>query len=550
MNTSHSSTSLHPLTVPEKLTSSACGAEQGLISVDQALDLIIEKIQPLAIETLPLKSALNRYLAVNIYSTINLPLFSQSAVDGYAICCHAVVESETKTQHSNKSAVGAEAKSELDVNVGVAQGAIERKIESHFKPKSDTAPHVHIQPNTEFELMGEVRAGQAVDVELKPGQAIRIFTGTQIPLGTSTVARQEIVQRLDASDHHNTSRIKILDHLHLHADIRDVGEEIQRGECIAQQGQLLSVGVMSALSMAGLAQVEVYQYPKIAVVITGDEIIAPHIAAHELSSNSSTETTEDIHAGKIFDANAPMIDAWFKRQNKVFDIVHVEDSAHAIYALLNRLKDTYDLILTTGGVSVGDYDFIRPVALELGFEQIFWKVKQKPGKPMFFAEYQNLNHSSSTKQTRHNQTIPNQNNDNQNNDHQNIFKPTNQLNHYQSHNFHPNNHHRCYLMGLPGNPAAVYVGLEVYVAHLIAAFQGHKKPLQWFSAVMSHDLKRDQRERFLRMFATFDQAILSVRSLGKQQSHMLSNLMQANCIVRIPANENIMAGQIVQGIFI
>ena len=160
------------------------------------------------------------------------------------------------------------------------------------------------------------------------------------------------------------------------------------------------------------------------------------------------------------------------------------------------------MILTTGGVSVGDYDFIRPVALDLGFEQIFWKVKQKPGKPMFFAELKNPDQSS------------------------------------------------CYLLGLPGNPAAVYVGMQIYVSTLLDALQGQLSSLQWFSAELSHDLKADTRERFLRMSARFDQATLKVQSLSKQQSHMLSNLMQANCIVRIPAGENVVVGTIVHGIFI
>jgi molybdopterin molybdotransferase len=108
----------------------------------------------------------------------------------------------------------------------------------------------------------------------------------------------------------------------------------------------------------------------------------------------------------------------------------------------------------------------------------------------------------------------------------------------------------CYLLGLPGNPAAVYVGMQIYTSTLLDALQGQASSLQWFSAKLSHDLKADARERFLRMSVQFDQATLKVQSLAKQQSHMLSNLMQANCLVRIPAGDKIEAGQIVQGIFI
>jgi molybdopterin molybdotransferase len=389
--------------------------------------LIQQRAQAGCVEIIDLNSALHRYLAKSIYSHINLPMFSQSAVDGYAI-------------HAD------------DV----------------------------IQADATFALIGEIRAGQSAEFELKHGQAVRIFTGAQIPNGTTTVARQEIVKVLE------NQTIQILETLKLHADIRDIGEEISVGQCLAEKGQQLTVGAIAALSMAGIQQVQVFQYPKVAVVITGDEV---------------AETVEDFASGKIFDANAPLIQAWFKQRNQTVDVFHVADTEQAVKTLLDDLSQNYQLILTTGGVSVGDYDFIRPVALDLGFEQIFWKVKQKPGKPMFFAE---------------------------------LKKPD----------------QTCYLLGLPGNPAAVYVGMQIYTSTLLDALQGQASSLQWFSAELSHDLKPDARERFLRMSVQFNQAKLRVQSLAKQQSHMLSNLMQANCLVRIPAGEQIEAGQIVQGIFI
>ena len=407
---------------------SGCGAEHGLITVDQALELILQHTQVLATERLKLNQALNRYLAEDIYSGINLPLFSQSAVDGYALCTQAAIE-----------------------------------------------------PESEFQLIGEIRAGQQGELQLQDGQAVRIFTGAKIPLRTTTVARQEIVQAIDLS------RIKITEQLKIHADIRDVGEEISVGQLLANKGQQLSVGAIASLSMAGINTVEVFQYPKVAVVITGDEV---------------AESIEDFAAGKIFDANGPLIEAWFQQAGQQVEIFHVADTEAAVRNLIQELSASHDLILTTGGVSVGDYDFIRPVALDLGFEQIFWKVKQKPGKPMFFAQLQR------------------------------------------------NDSSHCYLLGLPGNPAAVYVGMQIYTATLLNALQGHKSQPNWFNAVLTHDLKMNARERFLRMSASFEQSVLRVKSLSKQQSHMLSNLMQANCLVRIPAGKSLKEGDLVQGLFI
>ncbi|WP_180052679.1 MULTISPECIES: molybdopterin molybdotransferase MoeA [unclassified Acinetobacter] len=407
---------------------SGCGAEHGLITVDQALELILQHTQVLATERLKLNQALNRYLAEDIYSGINLPLFSQSAVDGYALCTQAAIE-----------------------------------------------------PESEFQLIGEIRAGQQGELQLQDGQAVRIFTGAKIPLGTTTVARQEIVQVIDSS------KIKIMEQLSAHADIRDVGEEISVGQLLANKGQQLSVGAIASLSMAGINTVKVFQYPKVAVVITGDEV---------------AESIEDFAAGKIFDANGPLIEAWFQQAGQQVEIFHVADTEAAVWDLIQELSASHDLILTTGGVSVGDYDFIRPVALNLGFDQIFWKVKQKPGKPMFFAQLQR------------------------------------------------NDSSHCYLLGLPGNPAAVYVGMQIYTATLLNALQGHKSQPNWFNAVLTHDLKMNARERFLRMSASFEQSVLRVKSLSKQQSHMLSNLMQANCLVRIPAGKSLKEGDLVQGLFI
>ena len=405
----------------------SCGAEQGLISVDQALQLIFEHSTPLTAEILPLGQALNRYLSEDIYSDINLPIFSQSAVDGYALFAKTDLPAQSR-----------------------------------------------------FELVGEIRAGQAAEMELSAGQAVRIFTGAKIPAGTTTVARQEIVQL-------QHQQICLTENLALHTDIRDMGEEVSAGQLLAKVGQQLTVGAIASLSMAGIKQIKVQHFPKIAVLITGDEV---------------ADSMADLNSGKIFDANAPMIQAWFQSQNHQVEILHVADTVEAVAACFEQLKNQYDLIISTGGVSVGDYDFVRPVALKIGFEQIFWKVKQKPGKPMLFAQYQREDQSC------------------------------------------------CSLLGLPGNPAAVYIGLQIYVMALLHAMQGQSRPVEWATGILQHALKADARERFLRMHAVFEHGILKISSLAKQQSHMLSNLMHANCIVRVPAAESIQAGRILHVLFI
>ncbi|NUG23019.1 molybdopterin molybdotransferase MoeA [Acinetobacter lactucae] len=408
---------------------SGCGAERGLISIDEALDLVINKPKNLSSIQKTLTNSLSSYLAKDIYSEINLPSFSQSAVDGYALCSHAE-----------------------DLN------------------------------NQKFQVTGEIRAGSESHDILGEGQAIRIFTGGKIPEGTTHVARQEIVSVVSPQE------ICLTEHIRPQADIRFTGEEIQQGQLLAQVGQFLNIGSLAALSMAGVQTVDVYRAPKVAVLITGDEV---------------AEKAEDLAEGKIFDANGPLLKAWFEDYGLDIELIHVADEAAQVTQYFDQLKDTHDVIITTGGVSVGDYDFVRPCAFEVGFEQIFWKVKQKPGKPLFFGEY-----------------------------------------------FHPESDHHCYLLGLPGNPAAVYVSMQVYGKALLDTLQGNQAGPVWFSAILDHDLKEDARERFLRMHAYFDNGQLKVKSLAKQQSHMLSNLMQANCLVRIPASAKLEAGYILKGVFI
>jgi len=408
---------------------SGCGAERGLISIDEALDLVINKPKNLSAISQTLKNSLSSYLAEDIYSEINLPSFSQSAVDGYALCSHAE-----------------------DLN------------------------------NQKFQVTGEIRAGSESHDILSEGQAIRIFTGGKTPEGTTHVARQEIVSVISAQE------ISLTEHIRPQADIRFTGEEIEQGQLLAQTGQFLNIGSLAALSMAGVQELTVYRRPKVAVLVTGDEV---------------AQTADDLIDGKVFDANGPLLKAWFEDYGLDIELIHVADEAIQVTNYFNQLKDTHDVIITTGGVSVGDYDFVRPCAFEVGFEQIFWKVKQKPGKPLFFAEYHNLQVS-----------------------------------------------HSCYLLGLPGNPAAVYVAMQVYGKSLLDALQGNRRGPEWFTAILEHDLKEDARERFLRMHAYFDNGQLKVKSLAKQQSHMLSNLMQANCLVRIPAGTKLESGTLLKGIFI
>lgn len=383
---------------------------QGTISLDQAL-LAYGQTKTLSIIELALIQAHSHVLAEDVFSTVCLPLFTQSAVDGYAL------------------------RSE-DIEAGIR----------HFK------------------LVGEIRAGLNEEINLQSGEMLRIFTGAKLPPSADTVARQEIVSA-------NQNNIQLNEIIIKGTDIRYQGEELQSGSLLAQKGTKLSSGLIAALSMAGVHLVKVYRQPKIIALITGDEV-----------------SQERQHEAQVFDANTPMIVTWFKEQGFAqIDIQHVMDNETDVQNALNHALQHYDLVITTGGVSVGDYDLIRPISLKLGVEEIFWKVAQKPGKPLFFANYQKNNQQS-------------------------------------------------YLIGLPGNPAAVMVCLLIHVATLLRALQGQKNIAPaWQTAELTTTIRQDTREQLLRMVAQTDSlGKIHLTKLDKQQSHMLSNLAEANVIARIP----------------
>ena len=250
---------------------SGCGAEKGLISIDDALALIQSTPSALTVEQLPLTECLNRYLAQDVYSEVDLPTFSQSAVDGYAIC-------------------------------------------SSSENLQDSV----------FEVIGEIKAGSELDHQLLQGQAIRIFTGGKIPTGTTHVARQEIVKI------ESNNKIRLVEHIQQQADIRFAGEEIQLGQKIAECGQKINIGALAALSMIGVRSIAVYRLPKVVVLVTGDEV---------------AETPEDLKAGKVFDANGPLLKAWFEDYGIEVNILHIADESkrnkivqiNSIYQLCRRL---------------------------------------------------------------------------------------------------------------------------------------------------------------------------------------------------------------------
>jgi len=388
----------------------AHGGKAPLLSLEAALAEYARHIHPLAAERKAVVDALGQVLAEPVASAVDLPLFTQSAVDGYAL-----------------------------------------------RAADSAAP---------LRLVGEIAAGDAARLQVGPGEAVRIFTGGALPPGADTVARQEIVSRED-------STIRLAQALQPGADTRYRGEEVRQGDAIAAPGLRLHSGLLAALAMAGVAQVGVRPRPRVAVLVTGNEVARPGEALAE---------------GHIHDANGPLCRGWLAEQGYPLALLrYVPDTLEAVSAALAEASASADLVISTGGVSVGDHDHLPAAAEATGYRRVFWKVAQKPGKPIWYGMRGNTP-----------------------------------------------------LLALPGNPAAVLIGLHVHVIRALQLLEGIESPAPlWRAGRLATDFRADrQRDSLLRVAVEHDATGRTLlQRLGKQDSHMLSNLALADALAWLPASE-------------
>jgi molybdopterin molybdotransferase len=312
-----------------------------------------------------------------------------------------------------------------------------------------------------LEIAGEIQAGRLREIpKLSPGEAMRIFTGGHLPQGADAVLRQEEAQI-------EGDRLLIKRALSLGEDVRAQGEEIRRGTTLAERGTRLWAGELAAITMAGVSEVRVHRAPKVTVLTTGDEVIPPG---------------KELMPGEVYDANTPLVVGWLRsRGYREVVAAHLPDDLKGIEMALKEAFTHSDLVITTGGVSMGERDYILEAARNVGVRQIFWKVAQKPGKPLFFGT---LNGKA--------------------------------------------------LIGLPGNPGAVFMGLVVHVCRVLDLLEGASPPgprFMWGKLAFAID---PDPKRTLWVRCRISTGEISLQRLPKQGSHMISNLVDCTALVRIP----------------
>lgn len=280
-----------------------------MISIKEAITSIKLNVDPLLKKTTKSVEKAGGYvLFEDIYSPINMPPFRQSAMDGYALNLH---------------------------------------------------------DGLTYTLIGEVKAGDGHQPDLKIGDAVRIFTGAPVPDSANSIMMQEKVKS-------DGNFITIEHQISIEHNIRPFGEQVRAGDIALKKGTKLTPAAIGYLISLGITTVSVFKKPNIAIVTTGNELI---------------EAGQKLSYGKIYESNSKMLLSALYGL-KFYDVTlhKVEDVYSKTVEKLNAVIKENDLVLITGGISVGDYDFVGKALKELEVEELFYKVKQKPGKPLFYGK--------------------------------------------------------------------------------------------------------------------------------------------------------------------
>lgn len=321
---------------------------------------------------------------------------------------------------------------------------------------------VHIHPSKVYTLIGEVKAGDEIQYKLNKGEAVRIFTGAPVPETANAVVIQEKVTA-------NGQLLTIPSEIQANDNIRAVAEQIKAGDVALKKGTKLTPGGIGYLASLGITEVDVYKKPSIAILITGNELV---------------EADTPLSHGKIYESNSKMLLMALRNLDHTeISLCKVVDDYYKTLQILKDLLSNHELVLISGGISVGDYDFVGKALQELDVTELFYKVNQKPGKPLYFG------------------------------------KKNNSL-----------------VFGLPGNPAATLTCLYIYVYPALEMMSGasHFSLLQTTATSISEFIKKGNRAQFLKAF--FENEKVTI--LEGQSSSMLQTFAMANALVFVDEDNN------------
>jgi molybdopterin molybdotransferase len=392
-----------------------------MLPLEQALERILSMVRPLDDEPVPLASASGRIAAESITSSLDLPSFDNSAMDGYALRAEDVT--------------------------GASR---ERPVVLH--------------------VAGQVAAGSVFPGELSPGQCARVFTGAPVPKGADSVLMQEDSEA-DPADPH---RVRVLASVKPWENIRFRGEDVKQGDVLVQSGQRLGPGHVALLAATGCGLVRVGRRPVVSLLATGSEL---------------REAGQPLRPGQLYESNRACLAAAAASAGADPRVRPIApDSLSATQAALAAAFVESDAVITCGGVSVGEMDFVKSAFTGLGGQMQFWRVAIKPGKPFVLGSWQ----------------------------------------------------HKL-LFGLPGNPVSAWVTFLLLVRPALLKFQGaNQTRLPMRPGILSEGLSNPgDRRHFVRVLLD-EQG--QVRSAGTQGSHLLHSLARANGLIDLPPESAFPAG--------
>ena len=404
-----------------------------MLSVTEARDRILSHFQTTATESTPLIACASRVLAVDIASTHDLPLFDNSAMDGFAI-----------------------------------------------RSKDTSAKRVTLR------VVADIPAGATSIVTLKAGEAARIMTGAQLPAGADAVIPVE-----DTDFHNRNAGTSAPETVSLERawkagkNVRPRGMDIHAGEVVLKKGQTLKPQDLGLLAMLGVSNVEVYKKPRVALLSSGDELLT---------------VDAPLESGKIRDSNSYTLAASIESAgSEVLRLGVAKDTRVSVETLFQKaMNEDVDLILSSAGVSVGAFDYVKEV-IEANGALDFWRVNMRPGKPLAFGKYFDKQ-----------------------------------------------------FIGLPGNPVSAFVGFEVFVRPVLERLSGQLGSSRRRIKVRSADeIESDGRESYLRAILREEDGIQIARLTGHQGSGNLLSLVQADALLIIPAGVKcVPAGQEVEALLL
>jgi molybdopterin molybdotransferase len=380
-----------------------------MISVAAAKELIKDSCSTLEPVVVSLEQAIGKTLASDLYAPIDIPSFPQAGMDGYAFLFEGW------------------------------------------------------KPGLAMPVIGEIAAGRHEKIDLPGGMAMRIFTGAPVPEGADTVVMQEKTNRQENQVYIDAPDLKPGD------NVRLPGSEIRKGSLALPAGTLLTPAAIGFLAGMGIRSVEIFPAPRIALLITGNELQEPGLP---------------LAYGQVYESNSIALKAALQTLGlEAATESRVPDTLEILTAALSDALEKHDLVLITGGISVGDYDYTLAATEACAVTPLFHKVQQRPGKPLYAGKKGNT-----------------------------------------------------LVMGLPGNPSSVLTCFYEYVTIAVSGMMQKELIPTIKTATVSGDYKKPAALTvFLKGYYSDGQVAI----LPSQESYKLNSFAVANCLVVLPAETSV-----------